>query len=387
MLLGFVVLFSLFRYGHALAKQLLEAPFIDFAHYYTYATVVRMGLNPFDTASVAHVDQLLKIRRAGSAANYPPLFYVLMQPWTLLSFRQAALLWFTSSQVCLLWVMGICLRRFPSPSPIGVAASLFILLNYQPLFESLALGQSNVLLLLLVSLAWWGIRRERSWVTAGAVAVAIHIKVQFGLMVAVLFWIGQRRAAVQALLLTGVGVGAALLVLGPAHYREYLGYLLSPPDYLHTWTANLSLRATLFRALGFSGNGHIFANGLILALDAVLLGVFALATPRTTTPDSVAVDWAWGIGLAAIMLLSPLTEEHHLVVLLLPLFLLWLRAPAGEMQTIDWTLLIASTLLLGSRYSFEQFPAFHQGPLSLLASGKLAGVALLAWALIRHLRK
>ncbi|MGH7378503.1 MAG: hypothetical protein ACREKK_13945, partial [Candidatus Methylomirabilales bacterium] len=103
-------------------------------------------------------------------------------------------------------------------------------------------------------------------------------------------------------------------------------------------------------------------------------------------PDSATADWAWGLGLTAVPLLSPVTEEHHLVVLLLPLMLLLLAEPWGRMGPRDQILLVGSALLLGSRYSLEQFPAFHQGALSLLATGKILGVAGLAWALVRRLR-
>ena len=47
--------------------------------------------------------------------------------------------------------------------------------------------------------------------------------------------------------------------------------------------------------------------------------------------------------------------------------------------------LIGSVLLLGSRYSLEQFPAFHHGALSLLMTGKLVGVMGLAWVLVLRL--
>jgi len=52
----------------------------------------------------------------------------------------------------------------------------------------------------------------------------------------------------------------------------------------------------------------------------------------------------------------------------------------------DLILLVASTLLLGSRYSLDRFPTFHTGVLSLLAAGKILGVGGLAWVLIRRLR-
>ena len=386
LLLTLVVVFSLFRYVHDLAKLLLEAPFIDFAHYYTYATVVRRGLDPFDPQAVASVDDLLRIRRAGAAANYPPLFYLLMQPWTLLPFRPAAVTWLLASQALLVAALGFCRRSFASASPVRVVAALFVVLNYQPLIENLALGQANLLLLFLVTLAWWGLRDGHAWIPAGAVAITPFVKVQYGLLLPLLFWMGERRAAARALLLIGLGVGAGLLILGPAHHQNYLHYLLSPPEYLSKWTANLSPLATLHRLFGASGGGHLLAAALTLALDAVLLVVFARAIPRPTPAGSPTMDWAWGLGLTAIPLLSPLTEEHHLVVLLLPLTLLLLAEHETSLPRIDQALLLGGILLLASRYSFERFPAFHQGPLTLLATGKILGVAALAWTLVRRLQ-
>src|SRR2546427_2547050 len=78
-----------------------------------------------------------------------------------------------------------------------------------------------------------------------------------------------------ALLLAGLGLGAGLLVLGPAHYLDYLRYLLSPPDYLSAWTANLSPSATLHRLLSGSGETRLVAEGLTLAVDGLLLVLFA----------------------------------------------------------------------------------------------------------------
>lgn len=384
--LSIVVLFSLFRYFHELLKYVVESPFIDFAHYYTYATLVALGQDPFDPAIVARVDDLLQIRRAGAAANYPPLFYLFMQPWVWLPFRPATLLWFTVNQLCLLGALVFCFRHGPPPSPVRVGAVLFVVLNYQPLMESLALGQTNVVLLFLVTLAWWGLHEGQPWLAAGAAAATVHMKPQYGLLLPLLWWIGERRVAARALLVAGLGLGASLVILGPTHHLQYLRYVLSMPDYLLTWTANLSPRATLHRLLDTPGQSRLLADGLTLAFDGGILAVFARALPRTIPAGSSALDWSWGLGLAAMLLLSPLTEEHHLVVLLLPLALLILGGPVNPMRPSDLVLLVGATLLLGSRYSLEQFPLFHQGWFSLLATGKLMGVAAVAWILLRRLR-
>jgi len=385
--LTLVVLFGLFRYLHMLAVLLWEAPFIDFAHYYTYATVIRLGQDPFDPQAVARADALLAIRRAGAAANYPPLFYVLLQPWATMAFRPAAVVWFFMSQVCVFGALALCLRRFVPPSPVGVAATLFVAFNYQPLVESLALGQVNPLLLLLVTLAWWGARTGHPWVAAVSVALCPFVKVQYALLLPALWWMRQRRILGAALLLIAAGLTLGLAVLGPAHHVEYVRYLLAPPDYLRTWTANLSPGATLHRLLSPHGEARLLADGLTLAVDALLVVIVARAIPRGVSPGSPAFDWAWALVVTAIPLLSPLTEEHHLVVLLLPLALILLARWEMALLSAESYLLLGSVLLLGSRYSLERFPVFHEGILSLLATGKLVGALCLAWLLMRVLRE
>lgn len=386
LLLLVVVLFSLFRYFHELAKILLESQFIDFAHYHTYAFMVLRGLDPFDPQAVLGVDQLLHIRRAGAAANYPPLFYLFMAPWTLLPFRPIAVTWLLASQACLLGVLALCFRDGASASPIRAAVALFVVLNYQPLLESLALGQINVLVLLLVSLAWWGLRADRSWLTVAAVAIVSHIKVQYGLLLLLLWWMGYRVVVARAVSLALLGLGVSWVALGPAHHLEYLRYVLSLPDYLLTWTRNISPRATLHRLFESVSQGGALADVLWLALCASVLVFVVRAVPRALPPGSPAIDWAWGLGLAAVLLLSPLTEEHHLVVLLLPITLLLRHETEVPIPTKEMAVLVVSLLLLGSRYSLERFPAFHQGALSLLMTGKLLGIFGLGWLLICRLR-
>ena len=382
-----VVLFGFFRYVHALAVLLWEAPFIDFAHYYTYATVVRLGQNPFDPEAVAAVDALLAIRRAGSAANYPPFFYLLMQPWTLLDFRVAALTWFGLAQACVAGAIALCLRRVEPLPFVGVAATVFVVCNYQPLIENLALGQTNPLLLFLVTLAWWAARAERAWLAAACVALCPLVKPQYALLLPALWWMGQRRVLGRALLLLAAGLALSLAALGVPHHVEYLGYLAAPPDYLRTWTANLSPSATLHRLLSPRDGGRFLAMALTVVVDAVFVVVFARAIPRGLSSASPTFDRAWALAIVAIPLLSPLTEEHHLVLLLFPLALLLSTRGETSLLSMENVLLIGSALLLGSRFSLERFPVFHQGVPSLLATGKLIGALCLAWLLTRVLRK
>ncbi len=148
----------------------------------------------------------------------------------------------------------------------------------------------------------------------------------------------------------------------------------------------MSPRATLHRLIGPYGDSLVLADLLWLALSIGVLWVFAKAIPRNVPPEAQALDWAWGLGLVAVFLLSPLTSEHHLVLLLLPLTLLILKVSETSWSGWDVGLLLGSTLALASRYSLDQFPVFHRGWLSLLMAGKLLGIVLLACVLLRRIR-
>jgi hypothetical protein len=131
------------------------------------------------------------------------------------------------------------------------------------------------------------------------------------------------------------------------------------------------------------GDARLLADSLTLAADALLVVLFARAIPRGVPPASPAFDRAWGLAVTAIPLLSPLTEEHHLVVLLFPLTLVLMAKGETRFPSTESVLLLVSILLLGSRYSVERFPFFQQGLPALLATGKLLGTVCLAWLLTR----
>ena len=70
-------------------------------------------------------------------------------------------------------------------------------------------------------------------------------------------------------------------------------------------------------------------------------------------------------------------------MLLFPLTLVLMSRWDRELLSVESALLLGSVILLGSRYSLDRFPLFHQGVPSLFATGKLLGAVCLAWLLTR----
>jgi len=380
--IALIVALVLARYAGDVLRIARDSPAIDFAHYYTYALVVTQGHDPFDPVAVENVAHGLGIRRGGSPVIYLPSFYVLMGPWTWLPFWASALTWLAFGQVLFVATIPFLLWR-RAVEPWRLVAALVLVAMYQPLFEAIALGQVTLVLFFLLTLGWWAIPAGRPWLAATALAAALHVKPQFGLMIPVLWWIGQRAVALRAAAVSAAGFALSVALVGLAPHVAWARQVFPMADYLHGWTYNHSVHAALHRLLdGRVGTGVVEVAALAAA--AGILTLAARAMRPAPDPGTPAFDWAFGLGLTTAVLVSPLTEEQHFVILLLPLVLLVMTP---ETRSRDRVVLIASAVLIGARYSLERVPAVHAGLLSLLMTGKLAGVALLAWLLARRLRE
>ena len=369
-------------YAATVAHIAADSGFIDFANYYAFAMHVAGGGDVFDPAVTARLGQELGVRAAGAPLIYPPLFYVAMRPWTWLPFRGAALAWLALGQGLLLATAALLLRG-RAVEPARLVALLAMTALFQPLVETLHLGQANVLVLALMTVGWWGARNARPWLAAVALGLALHVKPQFGLPIVALAWIGQRGIAYRAAAVAAAGLGAGAVTVGPAAYLDWARHVLTMPTYLHAWTLNIAPHAALHRLLDGALGARV-VEPLALGASAAILTGIAYALRGRPAPGAAAFDRAFGLAVAAVPLVAPIAEEHHLVVLLLPLALLVLAADATPRAGVA---LMAAAVLIGARYSLDRYPALHAGVPSLLLTGKLAGVAVLAWLLVPRARE
>jgi len=369
-------------YAGTVIRIAADGGFIDFAHYYAFAIHVARGGDAFDPSAPARLNEELGLRSADAPLKYPPLFYVAMRPWTWLPFRAAALAWLALGQVLLVVTAALVLRR-RAAEPARLVAVLAVAALSQPLVETLHLGQANVVVLALLALGWWGARQGRPWGAALALGLAVHVKPQFGLPIAALWWIGQRAVAYRAAAVAAAGLAAGVAAVGPGAHVDWVRHALAMPASLHAWSLNVAPHAALHRLLD-GGLGARAVEPVALATSLAILAAVAYAARGRPAPGTPAFDWAFGLAVAAVPLVAPFSEEHHLLVLLLPLALLVLAPDASPRASVA---LAAAAVLLGARYSLERFPALHAGLPSLLLTGKTAGAGLLAWLLARRLRE
>lgn len=386
LLAGLVFALSLFNYLHDVAKIVMESDFVDYGHYYLFATAAAKHLDLFGPDVLAQVGEVGRLIHAAGEPVYPPFFYLLMTPLTGLPYEASTWMWMAMSHAFLLGAMWLCVGRHPEASVTRLLVATLIVLTYQPIKETLFLGQTNLLMLALAAAAWWALRRDRPGLAGVMVALAVSNKIQFGLLIPLLWWMGYRNAAVRSALALAVMTGMAWMWFGTEHFVQYARYVSVYSRDLAAWSMNMAPRALFYRLLGATAEGRLLAEALWLAGSALLLLLVAFVTGSVEGRGGYRLDWGWGIGLTAVLLISPMSEEHHLVVLLLPLLLIALSAPLQELTGRDWAVLIATLVLLGGRYSFEQIPSLHQGLASLVMSGKTVGMGLLLWMLVERLR-
>jgi glycosyltransferase involved in cell wall biosynthesis len=372
------------RYGHAVLKLALTAPFIDFANFYVYTATVAAGLDPFDPAQLARMDAELRIPHAIVPPTYGPAGHLLLLPFTALPFWLASLLWLGLGQGCLVAALGLWWRRL-RPDPVLAFAGLVVVLGFQPILEEIAIGNLNLPALPLLALAGLGVAAGRPLLAAAPLSWAVHLKPQYALLVPFLVWLGAGRAAGLALALAAAWAVLAVLVFGHTWVGGYLAFLLVGSADLHAWLKNLSPHAMLHRLLSHPApHPLVDATAVLLAAAITLAVLWATRRARSGEPETRLT--AWALGLAAVPLVSPLTEEVHLVALLLPLLLALWRLPRrsgpGEVG-----LLLGAAVLLASRYSLEAFPLFASGVPSLAHGGKALGAAALAVVLARSLSR
>jgi len=373
--LALIVALAVFRYGHDIVKLAVEAPFIDFGTFYTYTSALLGSANPFDPAELARVDATLGVRHSATPPTFTPPGYLLFVPFTAIPYRAANLAWLALGQGFLLAAL-LVLRRCVVPAPILGLTGLFVVSMYQPIYEDVALGNLNLTMLVLVVLGMAAHVGRNPVAAALPLSLAVHLKPPYVLLIPFLYWVGSPVVATLTLVLAGAWFGLAVAVFGYQWIGGYVQFLTSSWRWVHSWAKNLSPHAILHRLFGSDGPSvPVEVVSLALAL-AVALGVMRVtrAAARQGTESALG---GWAVALAALPLVSPLTEEHHLVVLLIPL--LFVLARADRLRTrSEIALVILAAVLLGSRYSVEAFPAFSRGPASLAYAGKALGAGALA---------
>ena len=312
----------------------------------------------------------------GLRFTYPPFAAVLMVPLAPLPAWLAAALWTGASVGALAAVVVVVRRALDRPAPGWLVALLTCgALALEPVWQNLAFGQINLLLMLAVLVDL--VRPDRRW-SGVLVGIAAGVKLTPLVFVVLLVLAGRRTAAGRA----------ALVFAGTVA----IGFLAAPGSSATYWTDDL-VRAGRVGPPALAHNQSVY-GAMIRLLDGAppTLLWLAVAAPLSVAIMIIAAGWmrrgdqVLGVGLAALAMLlaSPVSWSHHWVWAVPVALAVWER---NRWVATAWTAVFVARPMLWP--PFGQSREYGWSPLEHLVGNAyvLAALVLSAWAAVRLSRR
>jgi alpha-1,2-mannosyltransferase len=299
---------------------------------------------------------------------YPPLLALIFYPLT--SYQPAWWIWAIFSLACWAAALVLLIRELLRSElggqlrqslwwPVFLAA----LINFPPVLVHMTWGQLQLPLLLLLTLAWLCLRRERPAVAGVLIGLTIALKLFPLLLLLPLLAQRRWRCVAAALGTAALVLGLSFAVVGWNQTVFYVTKVLPEVSSQKELYDNYSVAISMKLWLSATFPRDVVANGLRLAF----LGLVALAALRR----SRAGDLGLALGVTALFWVQPVVWSHYFVLAYLPLFDALTRAPRRLLAgVIAAYFLIATASMIF--YVPDQFVVFAH-PLPILGALLLLG--------------
>jgi len=304
---------------------------------------------------------------------HPPSSILVMIPWAMLDYREALLAWNVLSLGMLLASLEIIRRSLEVPLTLElIAPAVICLLLSSPLLMQLFHGQWNLILLLLVTGAWAAERSGRPAWAGVLLGAATAIKLFPGFLF--LYFLARRQwtAVMAGALAFGMLTGLTAALLGPEVYRVYFQELLPKLAPVRSSWYNASLVGFWTRLFDpATAEVHVlplWRSGMALRVAVLLSGLAVIITVARVVRSAktrTALDHAFGLAVTGMLLVSPMTWDHSLLLLLLPISILLHDPPPSEVAKALLAVSVGAIWFLGQRLVCDR----------LIPGGLLAGFA------------
>ncbi|MDZ5619918.1 glycosyltransferase 87 family protein [Nocardioides bizhenqiangii] len=318
-------------------------------HVYRYA-----GRAVLDGAQVYDADDPV----TGLPFTYPPFAAVVMVPLALVPGWLAAALWTGASAACVAAAVVLVRHADGLPAPgwlVALVATASIAL--EPVWQNLAFGQVNAVLMLAVLVDLLRPERRLSGVLVGIVA---GLKLTPLVFVVLLLLVGRRSSAGRAALAFAATVAIGFAAMPAASSSYWTDGLLDarrvgPPQLAH----NQSVSGALARLLDGPPSTVLWlcvAGPLALALlgvgvvrwrrgDPALGACLAAMAMLVASPVSWSHHWVWAVPVAVVLWERSRWAAVAWTAVFVARPMLW--PPWGEEREYDWN---AADHLVGNAY-------------------------------------
>lgn len=251
---------------------------------------------------------------------HPPFEVLLFLPLAQLSFSSAFLIWFLLN----LFLVGACaLVRHPEDlvDPESTLLRAIGILMFYPVMLCLIQGQDSILLLLLFSLAFVGLKKGHQLRSGCFLGLALF-KFQFVLPLLFVFLVTRKIRVVAGVLLTLLALAVVSVPLvGWEGLADYPRFLLESNRSLARGTIHPESMPSLRGFLSLVGNG--LPTSALTAVTAALSAGLLILCARLWPEDGEKWDSRFDLAFALSVVLSVLAgyhvNGHDLTLLILPI--------------------------------------------------------------------
>jgi Glycosyltransferase family 87 len=267
---------------------------------------------------------------------HPPTSVLLALPLSGLDLPDAVLAWNLIAMAALLSSLAIVAANLPELKPLFLPVGLFLPFCL-PIYGNFQQGQLTFILVLLITSAWALERSDRPVMAGMLLGTAAAVKLFPAYLV--VYFVARRswRGGLAAVATFGVLTLATAAVLGWPAYRDYIEIVLPSLEKFRSYGFNLSFCGFWHKLLDpVSERGCVtplwynptLARQGILLSDLIATGLVAIAAYRARTRDQA--DLAFAMAVTAMLLVSPISWDYSLPLLLVPLALALRAAMASR---------------------------------------------------------
>ncbi len=308
---------------------------MDFKAYYTAAQLAREGKDFYDWRLELEKAQTHGIAPDASLYIYPPPFVLLVMPLAALPFEMATRVWFLANLALLFVTLAILVWAFDINR--GVPLWLMGAFLFTPVMYNLHIGQANIVVLFLITVAYVQLKRGCEAGGGAAIGLATLIKVSPGALATYLLWKGRYRAVLAALAVVISLSLAGTLVLeawgvGLSSYIRYLTQVLPelgprPNPHTHSFNGLFSLMLLANPYFAPLTDSPVLWRIMVVSCTLLLISATVWLCPRG---DEQTMDLEMALVVTALLPVASVTWMSTLVLLLFPYAALagrWLRRP------------------------------------------------------------
>jgi alpha-1,2-mannosyltransferase len=252
---------------------------------------------------------------------YPPFFALLLAPLTALGLLAAARIWLLVVHAAFLVALALILRINPELSRSGRRLFLLASFTFMPVYLNLKFQQVATLWLLLLTATLWAALRRHAGLSGTFIAAAASLKVSPIFLIPLFARLGRWRIAVLGSV-TLVAITAASLLAAPGSWQFFTVVLprigLGTANWDNGSIDGLVSRIVELAPSLFGAATQTVAKVTIVAAVVIIVGI-TLWNARPSGDDAWTLRLSVAALITALLVVSSVTWQHHLVTLLLPI--------------------------------------------------------------------